>query len=103
LAYREALDETLEAMKEQFEASINTFQPRFEAEAVRALSLTCPNAPHQCPAPTVELESEIDTSFGKAYAQAWIQSATTFAEALAKDPVKLPPIPGSEADEAPAP
>jgi len=101
LAYRESLDETVAAMKAQFEASIAAFQPQFEAEAVQMLSLLCPNAPHQCPAEASEID--IGGPYGKAYAEVWVQSATAFAEALSKDPVKLPPMPGSEEDAAGAP
>jgi len=101
LAYRQSLDETVEAMKVQFEANINAFQPQFEAEAVQALSLLCPNAPHQCP--LEKTEDETGESFGKAYAEVWVKSATAFAQALDKDPVKFPTMPGSEEDEASAP
>jgi len=102
LAYREMLDGTVEAMKAQFEAEIAAFQPRFEAEAMQVLSLLCPNAPHACSLDGVEMMN-LGASFGKAYAEVWIQSATAFVQALAKDPVKLPPMPGSEEDTASAP
>jgi len=101
LAYRESLDEAVNAMKAQYEANIAAFQPQIEAEAVQALSLLCPNAPHQCP--VEEAEVDVSESYGKAYAEVWMQSVTTFASALDKDPVKFPPMPGSEEDEASAP
>jgi len=101
LAYRESLDETVAAMKEQFEASISAFQLQFEAEAVQSLSLLCPNAPHQCP--LEKAEDETGEPFGKAYAEVWVKSAVAFAQALDKDPVKFPPMPGSEEEEATAP
>jgi len=103
LAYREALNETVDAIKAQYEGSIAPFQPRFEAEAVEALSKICPNAPHECPAPAPASELGSDAPFGKAYAEVWVHSATAFAEALSKDPVKLPPMPGAEEAEASAP
>jgi len=99
LAYREALDETVDELKEKYQASISAFQPQFEAEAVQLLSLLCPNAPHQCP--VEESEADVSEPYGKAYAEVWVQKATAFAEALDKDPVKVPPMPG--ADEASAP
>jgi len=101
LAYRDALTETVDALKAQFEASIAAFQPQFEAEAAQLLSLLCPNGPQQCPLP--DAGADTGESYGKAYAEAWINSAATFAQALAKDPVKLPPMPGSEEDGAEAP
>jgi len=103
LDYRQTLDETVEAMKAQFEANIVAFQPKFEAEAAQALSLLCPNAPHQCPLEKAETEPEPGESFGKAYADVWMSSTTAFAQALDQDPVKFPPMPGSEEDEASAP
>jgi len=96
LAYRDALDETVDALKEKYTASIAAFQPDFEIEAVQMLSLLCPNAPHECPFEEDELHPR--ESYGKAYAEVWVQSATAFAKALAQDPVKLPPMPGSEDD-----
>jgi len=103
LAYREALNETVDAMKAQYETAIAAFQPRFEAEAVEALAKICPNAPHECPLPAPASELGIDAPFGKAYAEVWVHSATAFAEALSKDPVKLPPPPGAEEAEASSP
>jgi len=101
LAYRDALNETVDAMKAQMEASISAFLPRIEAEAAQMLALTCPNAPHQCPLDaSAEATAE---SYGKPYAEVWLRSATAFAEALAKDPIKFPPMPGSEEDEASTP
>jgi len=99
LAYRDALNETVDALKAQFEASISAFQPQFETEAVQLLSLLCANGSQQCPLDGIETSE----SYGKAYAQAWVSSAAAFAEALANDPVKLPPMPGSEEDGASAP
>jgi len=96
LAYRDALDETVNAMKAQLGANIAAFQPQFETEAVQMLSLLCPNAPHECPLEEDGLHPR--ESYGKAYAEVWVQSATAFAQALAQDPVKLPPMPGSEDD-----
>jgi len=101
LAYRKALDETVDELKEQYKASISAFQPQFEAEAVQLLSLICPNAPHQCP--VEESEADVSEPYGKAYAEVWVQKAAVFAEALDKDPVKVPPLPGAEEAEAAAP
>jgi len=100
-AWRKALDETVDALKEQYEASISAFQPQFETEAIQLLSLVCPNAPHQCPVEGVEVDAT--KPYGKAYAEVWVKSATTFAQALDKDPVKVPPLPGADGDETSAP
>lgn len=89
LPYRPALTETLSAINEKYSDSVETAGPGIQAEAIRMLALTCPNAPHQCPVdPTGGAQNH-----GKAYAQVWVQQATKFAEALAQDPIKLPPVP----------
>ncbi len=89
LPYRAALDETWAAINETYGESVETAGPGIQAEAIQMLALTCPNAPHQCPVDAAGGARKHD----KAYAQAWVQQATKFAEALSQDPIKLLPIP----------
>jgi hypothetical protein len=86
LPYRKTLEETLAALNEKYGSSIENSRPGIEQEAVQMLALACPSKPHQCPAGET-------SGYGRNYAQAWVQQSARFAEALAKDPVKLPPIP----------
>lgn len=86
LPFRKALDETLAALTEKYGSSIAISRPGIEREAVQMLALACPGKSHNCPA-------EDSAGYGKDYALVWVQQSAKFAEALAKDPVKLPPMP----------
>ena len=89
LPFRPALDETWSAINEKYGDSVEIAGPGIQAEAIQMLALTCPNAPHECPVdPAAPAQNH-----GKAYAQVWVDQATKFAEALAQDPIKLPPPP----------
>ena len=90
LPFRKALDETIAAMKTKFGESVIAGLPAIEQEAEQMLALACPNQPNACPS------DKPATKVGKDYAQAWVMQAATFAEALAKDPVKLTPVPEPE-------
>lgn len=90
LPYRKALDETIAALNAKFGESIALGQPAIEQEAEQMLALACPNKPNACPS------DKPAAKVGKDYAQAWVMQAAIFAEALAKDPVKLTPVPEPE-------
>ena len=90
LPYRQALDETRTAITERHgEYMEKAVFPGILDEAIQMLAMVCPNEPKQCP---VDAAAGAPKS-GKAYAHVWVQEATKFAEVLAQDPVKLPPIP----------
>lgn len=86
LEFRPALNETLAALNAKYGASITQSQPGIEQQAIQMLALACPKQPSNCPTLAA-------TGHSKAYAQAWVEQATRYAAALAKDPVKLPEPP----------
>lgn len=90
LPFRDALDETVNALKTKFGESVVAGQPAIEREAEQMLALACPNKPNACPTDTPK------AGVSKAYAQTWLTQTAAFAEVLAKDPVKLPPVPVDE-------
>ena len=93
LAERAALTETHAALVEKFGASINEHLPTIETEAQQMLAAACPNTPKNCNTATPSAESA-------AYAKVWLDFTTKFAKALANDPVKLPPVPQADSDDA---
>lgn len=84
--FRPALEQALTALNEKYGSSIAQSQPGIEQQAAQLLTQVCPGEPKQCPAPAAPER-------GKAYARAWVEQATRFAAALARDPVKLPEPP----------
>lgn len=88
IPYQQPLQETLAALQDKYGGSINTSRPRIAAESIKLLAKACPQKPHRCP---VETAGE----FSKDYAEEWLRHTTLFAQLLAKDPDKVPPVPGS--------